>query len=217
MSGCLSTHDRGNCATCHRARTDFPRAVLLFTDFGYETLGLPRNRRIPANGDPAFFDLGLGGPKTTLPRGDPSFNAAFKTPILRNVAVKQAFMHNGYFTRLEDVVAFYATRDTDPGRWYPQGQRFDDTREQDRQYINVAFPFGGKPGDAPHLTAQDIVDVVAFLRALTDQEFEAALPPAMSITEVEALLAPAPWPASAQSPAAAPLPGPAPAPAASAR
>jgi len=27
-------------------------------------------------------------------------------------------MHNGAFTRLRDVIAFYATRATDPKRWY---------------------------------------------------------------------------------------------------
>jgi cytochrome c peroxidase len=177
---------KGNCMVCHLARPQIVNAVAQFTDFGYETLGLPRNPAIPANADPAFFDLGLGGPKRRAPRGDPSFNGAFRTPTLRNVAVKEAFMHNGCFTRLEDVVAFYATRDTDPGRWYPHGVRFNDSPAADQQYINVSKPFGRHPGDAPAFQGQDIDDLVAFLRALTDEEFEAALPPLIRSAAVPA-------------------------------
>jgi cytochrome c peroxidase len=167
---------KGNCMGCHIARIQVATAVPLFTDFGYEILGVPRNPRIPANADAAFFDLGLGGPKRSLPLADPSFSAAFRTPSLRNVAVKQAFMHNGCFTRLEDVVAFYATRDTDPDHWYPHGATFNDTPAAYQGNINRALPFGGHPGAAPHFQGQEIDDLVAFLRALTDQEFEAALP-----------------------------------------
>ncbi len=169
---------KGNCMACHVARIQVPGAVVLFTDFGYETLGAPRNALIPANADAAFFDLGVGGPKRSVPMADPSFNGAFRTPALRNVAVKQAFMHNGCFKRLEDVVAFYATRDTDPERWYPHGARFNDTPAAYRDYINQAMPFGRHPGETPYLQGQEIAEVVAFLRALTDREFEAALPPA---------------------------------------
>lgn len=95
-------------------------------------------------------------------------------------------MHNGCFTRLEDVVAFYATRDTDPGRWYPHGVRFNDSPAADQQYINVSKPFGRHPGDAPAFQGQDIDDLVAFLRALTDEEFEAALPPLIRSAAVPA-------------------------------
>jgi cytochrome c peroxidase len=177
---------KGNCAYCHQARKEFPKATLFFTDFGYETLGVPRNRAIPANAVASFIDLGLGDHPEHLPWKDPSFDGAFRTPSLRNVAVKEAFMHNGAFSLLEDVVAFYATRDTNPARWYPQGVAFDDTRPEDRQYINTGIPFGGKPGDAPHLSPQDIVDLVAFLRALTDREFASALPTPLTVEQVAA-------------------------------
>jgi cytochrome c peroxidase len=190
---------KGNCATCHQARLDFPKVVPFFTDFGYEVLGVPRNRAIPANADPAFFDLGMGGPKRSVPLGDESFNGAFRTPDLRNVAVKQAFMHNGIFKSLEEVVAFYGSRDTNPARWYPGGQEFDDTPERYRQYINTGVPFGGNPGDPARLQPQDIVDLVAFLRALTDREYEAALPRAMTVEEVAAAAS-----ATATAPASTP-------------
>jgi cytochrome c peroxidase len=77
---------KGNCAARHpsgRAGGSPP----LFTDFTYDNIGVPRNAEIPANADPAYFDLGLCGPFRTdlAQRGD--LCGAFKVPTLRNVAV----------------------------------------------------------------------------------------------------------------------------------
>ena len=36
------------------------------------------------------------------------------------MALRQTFFHNGVFHTLRDAVAFYVTRETDPGRWYPR-------------------------------------------------------------------------------------------------
>ena len=62
----------------------------------YHALGVPRNPRIPANADPAFFDLGLCGPRRERVADD-SLCGAFKVPTLRNVARRRSFMHNGFF------------------------------------------------------------------------------------------------------------------------
>ena len=169
---------RGNCSTCHEARPWYPDPrASLFASGVYENLGVPRNRAIPANADPAFHDLGLGGPRRELPFRDHAFNGMFKATTLRNVAVKEAFMHNGVFTRLEDVVAFYATRDTAPERWYPRGEAFDDLPAELRDCVNTAeVPLELHRGDRPHLDERDVADLVAFLRALTDREFTALLP-----------------------------------------
>ena len=119
--------EKGNCVACHVADpTSKDPHDSLFTDFTYDNFGVPRNMAIPSNSDPMFFDLGLCGPKRAPPSDDPSLCGAFKVPSLRNVARKQAFMHNGFFKNLRDVVAFYVTRDTDPGRWYTTGVKFDD-------------------------------------------------------------------------------------------
>ncbi len=170
----------GNCVGCHAAdqSSGNPRDSL-FTDFTYDNLGVPRNTAIPANADPLFFDLGLGGPKRTLPNGDPSFNGAFKVPTLRNVALREAFMHNGFFTRLTDVVDFYATRDTDPARWYPGGLKFNDLPPAFSGNVNVTeVPYDRQLGDAPRLSPQDVMDLSTFLRTLTDEAFVGALPAA---------------------------------------
>jgi len=35
--------------------------------------------------------------------------------------LRRVFFHYGVFHRLEDVVRFYAERDTQPQNWYPRG------------------------------------------------------------------------------------------------
>lgn len=165
--------EKGNCSSCHfsvRANDGTPPQ---FTDYGMIALAVPRNPEIPANADPAYYDLGLCGPLRTdfLDRAD--YCGLFRTPTLRNVATRKAFFHNGVFHSLKDVVAFYATRDTDPGRWYPRRADgsiaiYDDLPERYSGNINIDPPFGGKPGDAPRLDDNEIDDIVAFLATLTD-------------------------------------------------
>ena len=134
---------------------------------------MPRNRAIPVNGDPAHFDLGLCGPDRTdfLDRAD--YCGLFKTPSLRNVALRQSFMHNGVFHSLREVMEFYVERDTDPGKWYAHRadgtvEKYDDLPVIYHGNVNVDPPFDRKPGQPPALDAQEIGDVIAFLGTLTD-------------------------------------------------
>jgi cytochrome c peroxidase len=164
---------KGNCASCHPSqirRGAFPN----FTDFGYNALGVPRNRAIPANADPAFHDLGLCGPLRTDLHGHPGYCGSFRVPSLRNVALRRAFFHNGVFHRLDQVIAFYVERDNKPGRWYPtvggQVDSYDDLPSAHRGNVNREPPFGGKPGATAALDRREIRDLVAFLRTLTDSD-----------------------------------------------
>jgi cytochrome c peroxidase len=141
---------KGNCATCHAFNAKSHAAAdLLFTDFSYHVLGVPRNARIPANVDPAYFDLGLCGPKR--PRvADDRLCGAFKVPTLRNVAHKKAFMHNGVFASLRDAVAFHAAGDPAPD-------------------LPPAFRANVEPGAGPlGLQEHEIDSIVAFLLTLDD-------------------------------------------------
>jgi hypothetical protein len=74
------------------------------------------------NRDPRFYDLGLCGPDRTDLIGHADYCGPFKTPTLRNVARRGSFFHNGRFHNLRQVLEFYATRDTDPARWYPRNR-----------------------------------------------------------------------------------------------
>jgi cytochrome c peroxidase len=169
----FNAEDKGNCGSCHISEVRGDGTPPQFTDYGMIALGVPRNPAIPANADPRYFDLGLCGPIRTDFRGRADYCGLFKTPSLRNVALRKSFFHNGAFHSLKQAVAFYATRDTDPARWYPRRADgtvavYNDLPPQYRANLNMDPPFGGKPGDRPALTDDEIDDIVAFLGTLTD-------------------------------------------------
>ncbi|XAH22355.1 cytochrome c peroxidase [Xylophilus sp. GW821-FHT01B05] len=174
---------KGNCAACHISEVSPNNGAFpAFSDFGYIAIGVPRNRALPVNRDPAFYDLGLCGPDRTDLAGPDNAKlcGAFRTPTLRNVAVRQAFFHNGVMHSLEEAVRFYVTRDTQPQRWYPYParkagphQRYDDLPAQYARNVNTEPPFDRGPGEAPRLSEAEIRDVVAFLHTLTDRDVAA--------------------------------------------
>ena len=106
---------RGNCARCHISAPGLDGTPPHFTDYGPVAVGVPRNAAIPANADPAYFDLGVCGPYRTDLADHPDYCGRFRIPGLRNVARRRSFFHNGLLHDLREAVAFYATRDTDPG------------------------------------------------------------------------------------------------------
>lgn len=168
---------RGNCASCHDSRPAPGLGRALFTNFSYHALGVPRNKS-QATANPAFFDLGLCGPQRSDLAGRQDLCGLFRTPSLRNVALTAPYFHNASFATLEDVVAFYATRDIDAARWYPvvngQVQRYNDLPAALRTNVHQGAPFR-RAGQAPAITPQDAADIVAFLRTLSDG-FTAAPP-----------------------------------------
>jgi len=169
--------DRGNCASCHKFNeTSSNPARSLFTDFGYDAVAVPRNRAIPVNRDPRHFDEGLCATGRALGWPDNGqWCGYFRTPSLRNVAVRERFMHNGVFSNLRDVVAFYATRSIEPERWYKDGHLFDDVAPRHLGNVNVAtMPYNRRKGMKPALDDADIDAIVAFLQTLTDAPFEAS-------------------------------------------
>jgi cytochrome c peroxidase len=162
---------KGNCARCHPSAMRHG-ALPQFTDFGYAAIGVPRNPKIPANENPEYFDLGLCGPLRSDLAAHPEYCGMFKTPTLRNVAVRRVFFHNGVRTDLKEAVRFYATRDTDPRAWYPltaRGvQKFDDLPKDKQGALDTLPPFDKHRGDVPSLSDTELNELVAFLRALTD-------------------------------------------------
>ena len=171
--------DKGNCASCHSVSvTSGNPARSLFTDFGYEALGVPRNTRLPSTASARAFDLGLC--KTARARHWPepeSWCGYFRTPSLRNVAVRTRYMHNGVFDSLRETVKFYATRSTRPEHWYGSAPLFDDLPARYRGNVNiVSTPMNRQPGATPAMTEDDIDAVVAFLGTLTDRRYLPARP-----------------------------------------
>lgn len=134
---------KGNCAACHPSDGDNSFGVPLFTDFSYDNIGVPHNPLSPMPGP----DYGLGAHIS-----NPLLNGKFKVPTLRNIALTAPYFHNGLFNTLEDVVKFYARRDS-VGLFAPP---------EVNQNVNK-----NELGNL-NLSDQEIKDIAAFLNTLTD-------------------------------------------------
>ncbi|HEY1533999.1 MAG TPA: cytochrome c peroxidase [Polyangiaceae bacterium] len=160
---------RVGCAKCHvlNDSSAVPERSM-FTDYGYEAPGVPRNDKLRSRDD----DRGLCERSDPLTPSDAEeWCVSFRTPSLRNVALRTSFMHNGSFTKLRDVVSFYASRASNPARWYRSGVAFDDTPSAYRGLIDTKSPpYNRRAGDAPALTEPEITAIVAFLGTLTDRK-----------------------------------------------
>lgn len=147
-----------------------------------------------------YVDFGLGNflyPEKGLPPGNIgpgsngqgdflAVNGAFKVPTLRNVDKRpypgfvKAYMHNGYFKSLKDVVHFYNTRNLTSLR----GEIIDFTKDDPYQSLKgkplwpapeysaaaTLLNPSGQPGQIGNLglTEAEEGDIVAFLKTLSD-------------------------------------------------
>lgn len=169
----------GNCASCHLDEVGANGAHPLFTDFQFEALGVPRNDEIAWNKNPHYYDLGLCGPfRKDAASKTPANCGLFRTPSLRNVAIRAVFFHNGRFHTLRQVLLFYVERDTNPAKWYPVGadgkvEKFNDLPVRYRKNVDTTdAPLDRQFGEKPIWNDQEIDDVIAFLKTLTDQDLE---------------------------------------------
>jgi cytochrome c peroxidase len=151
---------KAKCKNCHFVNTNNLAGKPLFTSFGYQNIGVPKNPEnpfynLPRRFNPAgqnFVDIGLGA----VIYGDME-KGKFKIPTLRNVAVTAPYMHNGVFKTLREVLDFDNTRDT--ANWPPP--------EVDMNVHRHMPPMDGTFGRLG-LTDQEIEDIIAFLQTLTD-------------------------------------------------
>lgn len=219
---------KGNCASCHTMNPQSTKPTdNLFTDFAHYATGIPRNPAIPANANPSYFDLGLCGPNRTRPALSANvpatvsiekFCGTFKMPSLRNVGERQVFMHNGVFSNLRDVVSFYATRDSNPKRWYGAAAVPNDLPlVYQANIVRDRAPLNRAAGAGPALSEKEIDDVVAFLKTLSDRAPAAqapqTAPPPPPVNVAANPFAPPPPPPKSPAPLDPSKPGTAPAPA----
>lgn len=163
--------DKGNCAACHISQRGPNGEPPLFTDFTYDNLGVPRNPdnlyyAVDKSFNPhgySYVDRGLGDVlKKTSELGK------FRVPTLRNIALTAPYGHNGYFQTLEGIVKFYNDRDKVP--------------RCDNDFVSEAKALEKKCWPSPEvaanvnkdelgdlqLTDNEIQDLIAFLKTLTD-------------------------------------------------
>lgn len=185
----FSDPNRGHCASCHTS-TGTVSSPAQFTDYSYHVLGVPRNWQIiynldsttlpdfvPANGSALgapnhnYYDMGLCGPFRTDLANETTLCGAFKVPTLRNAGIKKTYFHNGVFSTLNEVVSFYATRNSNSARWYVKSDGSPDILYND---IPLAYAANVEPRNnpnqaiSPDLNAEDIQNIVSFLCTLND-------------------------------------------------
>ncbi len=161
---------KGMCAFCHTLASEGGQPPV-FTDFTYENLGVPKNPdnpfyKMPAAYNPdgqAWVDQGLGAALEKIPAYAKYAEANMgkhKVPTLRNVDKRpspsfvKAYMHNGFFKSLKDVIRFYNTRDSAGAQW-----------PAPEVAANVEKKRMGKLG----LTPEEEDLIVLFLGTLTDR------------------------------------------------
>ncbi len=99
----------------------------------------------------------------------------FKTPSLRNIQFTAPYMHDGRFSRLEDVIEFYNSG-IQPHPLLSEELR---TREQGGltfEHLGPVIPFDQVPTDGRvlpqrmYMTGEEKAAIVAFLKTLSDYE-----------------------------------------------
>lgn len=127
------------CGSCHFLPLFNGTVPPAYTDSEYEVIG------VPADSSNKELDEDKGRYMVT------SLNEqqhAFKTPTVRNIALTAPYMHNGIYTKLEDVVEFYH-------KGGGAGLKFS--------VPNQTLPF-----DSLQLSPAEKTDIVLFLKTLTD-------------------------------------------------
>jgi cytochrome c peroxidase len=165
---------KGNCASCHLTSSRAGKPPI-FTDYDFANVGVPRNRRIPANADPNHYDLGLCGPDRSDLTTQREYCGFFRAPTLRNVAIRDAFFHNGAFNTLHEALQFYVERDLKPEKFYPRKadgsvHKADDLPAGYPDNLDHDPPLDRGGSDKPALSDSEIDDVIAFLETLTDAD-----------------------------------------------
>ena len=171
--GALTFFTTGQCSACH--------AGDLFSDFENYNIGVPQVGPGTAQFDPDPLFGGLntwdfGLEEVTFDRLD---RFKFRTPPLRGVALSSPYMHDGAYTRLEDAIrhhtdpaAAYANYDIgqiEPDMQAAQGLKPMAAVFERRNPVVLGHADGQRRID---LTDEEIADLVAFLKTLTDPRMQ---------------------------------------------
>ena len=133
------------CATCHFPPAFNGTVPPKYMESEFENLGVPKN----ASFENPVLDDDWG---QYYPYEVEEKKHFFKTSTVRNVALTGPYMHNGVYATLEEVVEFYNVGGG-------QGMGLD-------------VPNQTLPPDSLNLTEKESKSIIAFMKTLTDKQFE---------------------------------------------
>ena len=147
-TGALTGQQQSGLKTFEEVRCDNCHGGPMFSDYTLHTQGIPENSLLTE------ADPGVG-----------RFN--FRTPTLRNVALTAPYMHNGTLKTLADVLDFYNRGQSENPNVAEagDGQNAGGLARLDASFIDV-----------PQMSDRDMEDIIAFLEALTDTDFDRSVP-----------------------------------------
>ena len=149
----LTAQQRRGLETFEEVGCDRCHDGIMFSDFDHHAEGI---REHPLLAQP---DTGAG-------------RFRFRTPSLRNVALTAPYMHNGMLPTLRDVLRFY-----DNGRSEnPNVSNERDRRRDDNNNNNNIPRVSGQFQRVDSMSDGEMEDIIAFLNALTDANFDRTVP-----------------------------------------
>lgn len=139
------------CGTCHFTPLFSGLVPPEFEDNETEILGVPVSKTDTILDDD-IGRIGNGWKHEKLEH----FTFSFKTVSVRNVDKTAPYMHNGIYNTLEEVLEFY--------------------NHGGGAGIGIDVPHQTLAADSLHLNQEDIGDIIAFMRSLSDTEFDYIIP-----------------------------------------
>lgn len=152
------------CGTCHFAPVFNGTVPPRYEESESEVLGVPQNPYVKV----PVLDPDLGRAKGMLKDNAYFHEYSFKTPTVRNVALTAPYMHNGSYKTLEDVMDFYNKGGGDG--------------------IGIKLEHQTLPFDSLSLNKQEVHDIIAFMKSLTDTSGMTSIPKSLPKFEKQAAL-----------------------------
>ncbi len=144
----LSAQQQRGMKTFENKRCNSCHGGVMFSDYTLHTEGVAEHPRLLS------ADAGAG-----------SFD--FRSPTLRNIALTAPYMHNGTLATLEDVMDFYNEGESRNPNVAVAG---DGLNAGGLSRLDASFT------DVPQMSDEEMADIIAFMRALTDTEFDKSIP-----------------------------------------
>ncbi|MBN2824052.1 MAG: c-type cytochrome [Campylobacterales bacterium] len=156
-----------NCVKCHTLNSRTESNQEIFTNHKYANIGTPKNiaALMVRDGNSDALDLGLGGRSDI---NDTTLYGKTRIPTLRNIAVTAPYMKNGVFKELRTVLEFHnhISIANDSSNNPETAQPWQSPE------INATIDYDLLKMESK-LTSEELDALEAFLKTLTDKQFEA--------------------------------------------
>ncbi len=140
------------CGTCHFAPVFNGTVPPYYTESESEVLGVAEN----PDSKKQYLSEDKGRGTALLKEQVPFYEYSFKTPTVRNIELTFPYMHNGAYKDLNAVMTFY--------------------NNGGGEGVGIHLPYQTLATDKLNLSKKEIANIIAFMNALTDNQFKQDMP-----------------------------------------